>query len=173
MFDLCLFITIFNFILIVLCNDNINSSSSGQNGHHLTDNILRCIFMNEKFCILIKISLKYVPKGPIYNNPALVQIMAWRRIGAKPLSDSNAAPIHWRINAALEGDVLKESAMRASVIFYISLVIPVMKQHCDTFLSSQWEFPHNGLIFIVGIPEPLRQHLYINSLRLSDAYMCQ
>ena len=29
-------------------------------------------FMNEKFCILIKISLKFVPKGPIDNNPALV-----------------------------------------------------------------------------------------------------
>ena len=27
----------------------------------------------------IKISLKFVPKGPINNIPALVQIMAWRR----------------------------------------------------------------------------------------------
>ena len=35
----------------------------------------------------IKISLKIVPKGPINNNPALVQIMAWRRSGDKPLSD--------------------------------------------------------------------------------------
>ena len=75
--------------------------------------------MNEKFCILIKISLKYVPKGPIYNNPALVQIMAWHRISIKPLSDSNAAPIHWRIYAALGGDELKESAISASVIFFI------------------------------------------------------
>ena len=32
-------------------------------------------------CILIKISLKFVPKGPIDNNPALVQI------GNKPLSE--------------------------------------------------------------------------------------
>ena len=45
------------------------------------------IFMNEKFSILIKISLKLVLKGPIDNNPALVQIMAWRWIGDKPLSD--------------------------------------------------------------------------------------
>ena len=42
--------------------------------------------MNEKFCILIKISLKFVPKGPTDNNPALVQIMAWHQIGDKPLS---------------------------------------------------------------------------------------
>ena len=34
----------------------------------------------------IKISLKFVPKRSINNIPALVQIMAWRRPGAKPLS---------------------------------------------------------------------------------------
>ena len=33
--------------------------------------IFRSIFVNEKFCILIKISLKFVPKGPIDNNPVL------------------------------------------------------------------------------------------------------
>ena len=45
------------------------------------------IFVNEKLCILIKISLKFVPKGPIDKNPVLVYIMAWRRIGDKPLSE--------------------------------------------------------------------------------------
>ena len=39
------------------------------------------------FCILIKISLKFVPKGTIGNNPTLVSIMAWRRIGDKSLSE--------------------------------------------------------------------------------------
>ena len=36
---------------------------------------------------VFEMSLKYVPKGPIYKNPAVVQIMAWRRIGDKPLSE--------------------------------------------------------------------------------------
>ena len=59
---------------------SINSSPPGQNGCLFTDDhIFRCIFVNEKICILIKISLKFVPKGPIENNPALVSIMAWRR----------------------------------------------------------------------------------------------
>ena len=31
-------------------------------------------------------SLKFVPNGPINNIPSLVQIMAWRRPGDKPLS---------------------------------------------------------------------------------------
>ena len=52
----------------------VNSSSPRQNGSHLhlADNIFRCIFVNKKFCILIKISLKFVPKGPIDNRSALV-----------------------------------------------------------------------------------------------------
>ena len=37
-------------------------------------------FVNENVKILIEISLKFVPKGP-----ALVQTMAWRRPGDKPL----------------------------------------------------------------------------------------
>ena len=37
--------------------------------------------------VLIKIWLKFVPKGPINNIPALVKIMAWRRPGDKPLSE--------------------------------------------------------------------------------------
>ena len=43
--------------------------------------------MDENILISIKISLKFVPKGPINNIPALVQIMAWRRPGNKPLSE--------------------------------------------------------------------------------------
>ena len=35
----------------------------------------------------VKISLKFVPKSPINNIPALVQIMAWHWPGNKPLSE--------------------------------------------------------------------------------------
>ena len=52
-----------------------------------TEDIFKCIFMNENVSIAIKISLKFVPKGPISNIPTLVQIMAWRRPGDKPLSE--------------------------------------------------------------------------------------
>ena len=57
----------------VAANVNVfNSCPPGQDGHHFTDDIFKCIFVNEKLYILIKISLKFVPKGPIDNNPALV-----------------------------------------------------------------------------------------------------
>ena len=64
-----------------------NSSPPGQNGCHFADDIFICVFVNEKFSIFIPISLKFVLKGPINNIPALVQIMAWRLIGDKPLSE--------------------------------------------------------------------------------------
>ena len=44
--------------------------------------------MTENVIILIKISLKFVPMGPINNIPALNQIMALRRPGDKPLTES-------------------------------------------------------------------------------------
>ena len=66
---------------------SVNSLTPGQNGCHFTDDIFRCIFVNEKFCILIRISLKFVPNFPINNRPALVQVMAWHRPGDKPLSE--------------------------------------------------------------------------------------
>ena len=49
-----------------------SSSPPEQNVRHFTDDIFRRIFVNEKFDILIKNSLKFAPKGPINNNPALV-----------------------------------------------------------------------------------------------------
>ena len=53
----------------------------------LADNIFNCIFFNENVWIPIQISLKYVPRSPIDNKPALVQVMAWHRTGNKPLSE--------------------------------------------------------------------------------------
>ena len=65
----------------------VNTLKARQNGCHFADDILKCIFLNENALILIEISLKFVPKGPMDNIPALVQIMAWRRPGDKPLSE--------------------------------------------------------------------------------------
>ena len=55
-----------------------------------------CPFLNENVWNPIEISLKFVPKGPIDNIQALVQIMDWRRTGDKPLSE----PIMTQFNDA-------------------------------------------------------------------------
>ena len=52
-----------------------------------TDDIFKCIFLNENDRILIQISLKYVPRSPTDNKPAVAQVMAWRRTCNKPLPD--------------------------------------------------------------------------------------
>ena len=65
---------------------SVNSLRSRQNRRHFADDVFKCNFLNENVWIPIKISLKFVPKGPINNIPALVEIMAWRRPGDKPLS---------------------------------------------------------------------------------------
>ena len=43
-----------------------------QNVRDFADDILRCIFVNKKLCILIKNSVKIVPEGPIDNKPVFV-----------------------------------------------------------------------------------------------------
>ena len=53
----------------------------------LADNIFNRIFLNENVWTSIKISLRFVPKVPIDNKPALVQVMAWCRMGAKPIPE--------------------------------------------------------------------------------------
>ena len=67
---------------------HINSLRPRLNRRSFSDDILKCIYVNENLWIPIKISLKFVPKGPIDNIPALVQIMAWCRPGDKPLSEA-------------------------------------------------------------------------------------
>ena len=57
-----------------------NTLRPRQNGRHFPDEIFKCI-------LSIKISLAFVPKGPINNIPSLVQIMAWRWPCDKPLSE--------------------------------------------------------------------------------------
>ena len=53
-----------------------NSLRPRQNGRHFTDNIFKCIFLNENFWNSDDIQLKCVPLGLIYNI-SLVQNQIW------------------------------------------------------------------------------------------------
>ena len=87
-------------------NPLLNTLRPRQNGHHFPDDIFKWIFLNENVWISINISLKCVPRGPINNIPTLIQVMAWRRPGDKPLSEPMmvrlpthicVSPPHWVI----------------------------------------------------------------------------
>ena len=89
-----------NYVLCISFTfSTFNTLRPTQNGRHFADGIFKCFFLNENVWISIDILLKFVPKGPINNIPALVQIMAWRRPGDKPLlyprSTEGGKGVYW------------------------------------------------------------------------------
>ena len=64
----CLLHTIFACKSVTL----FNTLRQRQNGCHFAGDIFKFMFLYENFRISKKISVKFVPKGPINNNPALV-----------------------------------------------------------------------------------------------------
>ena len=78
----------------------INTLRPRQNGCHFPDNIFKWIFLNKHVWIKIKISLKFVPKVPINNIPALVLI----RLGAGQATSHYLNQwwlFYWSIHASL------------------------------------------------------------------------
>ena len=90
------------FLFVTDCMDHpVNTLRPRQNGRQFADDTFKRIFFNENIRILIKISLKFVPKGLINNIPALVLIMAWRRPGDKLLSEAMMVRTLMHIYASL------------------------------------------------------------------------
>ena len=109
----------------------------------IADDIYKSIFLSENVQISLKISLKFVPQVRIRINniPGLVQIMAWRRSGDKPLSQPMIVSLlthicvtrpHWVEKPRQFGYM--ESCMSANVIFNDDL-----KQDCgNSRVSAMW-----------------------------------
>ena len=74
------------FCWTLLCK-RINTLRPRQNCRPFPDDFFKCIFLKENVKTAIKISLKFVPNGPMNNIPVFVQIMVCRRPGNKPLSE--------------------------------------------------------------------------------------
>ena len=67
---------------------SLNILSPRKNGLLFQTTSSNAFFLHESISISIKVSLKFVPRSSINNILALVQIMAWRRSGDRPLSES-------------------------------------------------------------------------------------
>ena len=77
-------------LALVIAIPSINTLRPRQNGRRFFDDYFKCIF-NENISISINISLKFIPKVPIKNNPAFG-------------SDNGLAPTrldYWRIYTTL------------------------------------------------------------------------
>ena len=109
------------------------------NGRHFADDTFKCIFLNKNVWIPIEISLTFVPKGPINNIPALVQIMAWRRPGDTPLFEPMMVnlPTHICISRPQWVNSLSPGRARfdfINVIFNLVLPICIIRSSYDNAL---------------------------------------
>ena len=148
-------------------HDKVNPSPSGaaylcQLTQHpldkmaaiLADDIFKSIFVKEYDRIQIHISLKFVPKSPIDNKPALIQVMAWRRTDPQAFTWTNDDPVHWRIYAAPGGDELTGlvlvQVMTCRLFDARPLPKPPMLAHCKLTLRNKlkWNSNKNTKSFI-------------------------
>ena len=83
--------------LCCLMGTPVNTFRPRQNGRHFADEILNAFSGMNMFEIPIAISLKFVPKGPINNIPALVYILPCGRPGDKPLSEAMMVSLQMHI----------------------------------------------------------------------------
>ena len=79
-----------SYILICLTQSMLSQAGQSTEGacqtlSEFADGIFKRIFLNENFCILIWISLTFLPKGPIENNSSLDQVMTCCHAGNKTI----------------------------------------------------------------------------------------
>ena len=122
-----------------VCTAVFNSSPPRQNDRHFADIIFKCLFLNEKFCILIQISLQLVPKGPIDNSIGLDNGLVPNRRMA--IIWTNAVPVHWRIYGAY--------------FHFLSIVNPSPWKTCHTLtvplVLMTWPFNSFVCILVINV----------------------
>ena len=78
----------------------LNTLRPRQNGRHFWDNIFKCIFLTANVWILLKISLRFVPKVWINNIPALVQLNGLVSKRRQAIIWTKVDPVQWHIYAS-------------------------------------------------------------------------
>ena len=140
----------------------VNTLRPRRNGRQFADDIFECIFSNDNICISMRIFLKFVPNGLIKSIPALVQLMAWRRRGAKPLSEP------MMVNLPTHICVTRPQWVKKETIKMLSSMLPKVYIHrwaCKMWPANIW-YTGPGLPF-----EMYRENSLANDFRcLRDAY---
>ena len=127
----------------------------------LADDIFKCILENEKLCILIKISLKFVPKDSFDNNPAFCSGSGLAPNRRQATIWTSADPIHWRIYAALGGDELIKHYMslyQMNTENWFSLTASCW-EHGDVFYMDRgvmWLPLLSAVASTITLPWPMR-----------------
>ena len=121
----------------------LDSLRPRQNGRHFADDVFKRIFLNENAWISPKISLKFVPKVPINNIPALVQIMGWRRPGDKPLSEPMLVNLLTLICVARPQWVNSLAPERRNIDFKLIIENSSLCIRCEISLKRMPQIPNN------------------------------
>ena len=110
----------------------VNTLRPRHNGRHFPDDIFKWIFLNENVWISINISLKFVPRGLINNIRTLVQVMAWRRPGDKPLSQ----PMMVRLPTHIY--VTRPQWVKGLMLKIYNFIASTLKLNCLLHRPSDW-----------------------------------
>ena len=125
-------------------NGHFSTLRQRQDGCHFPDDIFRHIFLNENAWILNNILLKFVPKGPINNIPALVQIMAWRcQVTSHCLNQWWL--VYWGIYASVSLNELSKVGLSVKTYFKSLIDKQTSKKIC---LTLQLTLPPDGLMLL-------------------------
>ena len=71
----------------------------------LADDKFGCIFLNENDTIPIRISLKFVPRSPVDNEPAFCSGNGLARNRRQAITLNNADPVHWHAYMRHQGEM--------------------------------------------------------------------
>ena len=132
------------------------------------DDIFKCIFLNENHRILIQISLKYIAMDPINSKSALVKMMAWRRIGTKPifeqmmtfLNDAYASP-------AFNVNIWKPSFKIANILQKVKCIFLNFYSDLKLYFGlvskgANENTPSMVLVFVKPLSKPVMTHMTEN-----------
>ena len=124
----------------------INTLRPRQDGCRFSDDILKSIVLNETVSMSIKISLKCVPKCPINNILALVQIRALRRPDDRPLSEQMLISSLMHICVTRPQWVSISKLEQKSHTFAIDIFRWFFfEEICSFFIYISWEFSAKNL----------------------------
>ena len=123
--------------------DSFNTLRPKQNGRHFPDDTFKRIFLNDNVRISIKISPKFVSKGPIINISALVQIIAWCRPGYASLGLNEFNYFIQTHSFETPDKVFKINVLMGSQLFYRNNEIDIYETE---IMMYHWPFLLTGNI---------------------------
>ena len=109
-----------------------------------------------------KKSLKPVPKGPINNVPALVQILAWRRTGDNPLFEPMMVSLlmHMGHSTSMsQPSTIRKASLQASLQTLLlheymhTYMLTQLERGCNTSYRSM-QHSQFGNIFVMALTAP-------------------